>query len=385
MKHIFQKSKSLLSGLCLMVVMMGVAITFTSCEEEESYGTPVISNIRVTDPVEGQNPLTIGSLGQMVVIQGENLGSTTKVMFNNVEAFVNPSLVTDKNIIVTIPDEFPTEINDMVAVVTKGGETTHNFPIDIPAPSDLVLPLEYAPEGAQLTIKGRFLYNVESVTFAGDVNSTNITTVSPQEIKVVVPADAQPGPVTVNAVAGASTTTAWFRDNRNMMVNFDDMAICWGGVAYVVDATAIPGDVPVEPISGNFYYIKKDYIANSWWIEETVIAYCGDISVSGSKANYALAFEMWVGEKWDSNWYEIEMFGSASLDPVYFEWRGYQTLGGDDEVLENTGWMTVKIPLESMESLNGDNFRMGRFGSYKAQVEDTIEFAIDNLRLIPLD
>jgi hypothetical protein len=372
-----------LMSLCLVFTIISASsFILTSCESEEDFGTPRITSIRTTNPETANSGINQGNLGQMVVIQGENLESTQKVMFNNVEAFVNPAYVTNTNIILRVPSEFPSEINDMLTVVTKGGEATYNFPIDIPAPEAVDFPLEWVPEGGILTIKGQFFYNIESIEFTGGTSTTTFTVVNPQTIEVVVPADASSGPVQVHAVAGTGTTKAWFRDNRNMMVDFDAYPICWGGDAFVVNASDIPSHVPVEPINGNFYYIKQDYAAQSWWIQETVVAYCGDITVPAPKSNYALAFEMWVGEKWDKNWFEIEMIGDAT---IYYEWRGYEVLGGDSKTLEDTGWFTVKIPLENMTALTGNTLKMGRFGSYKAQHEDTIEFAFDNFRFVPLN
>jgi hypothetical protein len=374
-------SKSM--SLCLVLTIIGASsIILTSCESEEDFGTPRITNIRTTNPETANVSLDHGNLGQMVVIQGENLGSTHKVFFNNVEAFVNPAYVTNTNIIIRVPSEFPSEINDMIRVITKGGEATYNFPIDIPEPLVTTFPLEWVPEGGTLTINGQFFYNVETIEFTGGVTTSTFTVVNPQKIEVIVPADVQSGPVKVHAVAGTATSKVWFRDNRNMMVDFMDHPICWGGDAYVVNASDIPAHVPVTPINGNFYYIKKDYAGGTWWIQETVIAYCGDITVPAPKSNYALAFEMWVGEKWDKNWFEIEMFGDAG---IYFEWKGWEILGGDAKSLENTGWMTVKIPLESMTALTGTSFRLSRFGSYKAASEDLIEFAFDNFRFTPLN
>ncbi len=91
---------------------------------------------------------------------------------------------------------------------------------------------------------------------------------------------------------------------------------------------------------------------------------------------------MWVEEAWDKNWFEIEMFGTSG---IHYEWRGWDILGSEAKVLRNTGWMTVKIPLENMTALGGDTFRMGRFGSYKAAEADLIEFAFDNFRFVPMN
>jgi hypothetical protein len=380
-----QKDKTVLKHIGVLIVITAMVLSFVSCDKDEDYGIPRITNVRLTDPAQANVPLSEGELGQMVVIQGENLGSAQQVFFNSEEAFVLPTMITDRNIIVNVPSAFPLEITDQIRVITKGGEATYNFMINIPKPLAQRLPLEWVPEGQQLTILGSYFYNVESVSFTGGATTTNFTVENPETLHVIVPADAQSGPVTITAVAGSGTTRQWFRDNRGMMVDFSaEYPLCWGGDAYVVNASNIPANVPVKPISGNFFYIKKDFPDGSWWIQETVIAYCGGVTVTGAKSDYAVAFEMWVGQKWDKNWLEFEMFGSGSTAPVYYEWRGYNEIGGEAKALENTGWITVHIPLSNMQALTGNTFRLGRLGSFKAQHAATVEMAFDNLRLVPL-
>ncbi len=370
-------------GMC-MVLAISTTLTFTlnSCEEKENYGTPKITSVRTTDPATATAPITSGNLGQLVVIQGENLESTQEVYFNSEKAFVNPSFVTNNNVIVRVPDDFPTEITNNIKLITKGGEAIYNFPIDIPPPVAIDFPLEWVPSGGTLIINGNYFHNVKQIEFAGGVTTTNFTVPNARVINVIVPPDASSGPVKVHAVAGIATSKAHFRDNRGMMVNFDDFPICWGGNEFVVNASNVPANIPAKPISGNYYYIKKNYAANTWWIQETVIAYCGNVSVAGNKANFAVAFEMWVGNTWDKNWFEIEMVGSST---IFYEWRGWEHLGGEAKKLANTGWITVKIPLSMMTALRGETFKVGRLGSFKAQHETTIEFAFDNIRLVPLN
>lgn len=367
----------------IISVAFVVAFSFSSCEKEETYGTPRITNVRLPDPETAGQSLAGGNLGQMIVIQGENLSSTQQVMFNNIEAFFNPTLVTDNNIIVTIPGAFPSEINDLITVTTAGGVATYGFAINIPSPIAEKLPLEWVSEGGILTIMGSYFYNVESVEFTGGVSTTSFTVVSPEKIEVVVPPDAAEGPVKVHAVAGTGTTREWFRDSRYMMIDYMEHPVCWGGEGHVIDVTDMPAGMPVDPVNGNFLYVKNSYGDGSWWIQETVAAYCGDLEVTGLKSDWALTFEMWVGEAWDSNWFEIIMIGDGNA--AEFDWLGFETLGGEDKVLKDTGWMTVKIPLSAMGSLSGSNFKLDRFGSYKAEFEDTIEFAFDNFRFSPLN
>jgi hypothetical protein len=362
----------------IMLIILAAACLLYSCDKEESYGIPEITNIRVTDPDLADVSLTGGNLGQMIVIQGRNLSSTIKIYFNDVEALFIPTLVTDNNIIVTIPGDFPTEITNQIRVITLGGEATYNFIINVPSPVVNDFPLEWVNTGEILHIRGQYFHNVESVVFTGGAEGT-VVDISPTRLQVTVPEGAETGPVTVNAVAGSGVSKAWFRDNRNMFIDFGENFLCWGGDDFVVDAANIPASVPVEPINGNFYYIKKNYAGGTWWIQETVLAYCGGLWVSGDPAKLALAFEMWVGEKWDKNWFEI------IVEPGWttWDWKGWETHGGDEKSLSRTGWMTVKIPLADM-GLTGNSFQY-QWMSFKAEQECTIEFAFDNIRIVPIN
>lgn len=370
---------------CLILLLLGVIMPLNNaCETEEEYGIPEITGIRTTDPALANVPVDTAGLGQLIVIHGHNLASTQQIFFNSEEAFVNPVYVTDVNVIVRIPSGFPSMVNDTLRLITLGGETRFFLPIAIPTPMIRNFPLEWVPEGGTLTINGEFFYNVSEIEFPGGTRTDNFTLVSPERIDVIVPTDVGSGPVTVHAAAGTGTSTVWFRDNRGMMIDFDNLPICWGGPENVVSATALPPGHPVRPISDNFFYINRSYLANSWWNQESVIAYCGAVSVTGVKENFALAFEMWVGDEWNSNWWQIQMHSESG--EFFYEWRGYNTpaLGGPAKSMRNTGWITVKIPLSDITAMQGNTFRFGRV-AFQAQHADRIEFAFDNFRLIPLN
>jgi hypothetical protein len=367
------------AGKLMLITIALLAGFLSSCDKEEDYGIPVITNIRVTDPELADVSLTEAGLGRMIVIQGRNLASVTNIYFNDVEAFFIPTLVTNTNIIVTVPSEFPTEITNQIRVITLGGETAYDFIINIPAPVVNDFPLEWVNEGDVLTIRGQYFHSIESVVFTGGAVGT-VADVAPNRLQVVVPAGAESGPVTVNALAGSGISKAWFRDNRNMYMDFMANGICWGGDGNVIDASNIPAGVPVQPINGNFFYIKKAFAANTWWIQETVLAYCGGLTVTGDSDKLALAFEMWIGEKWDKNWFEI------ITEPgwVQWPWRGWETHGGEDESLSRTGWMTVKIPFSDMGHTGTKTFKY-EWLSFKAEQEATLEVAFDNIRIVPID
>lgn len=373
MKKIY-KNPVIQYGLPLLL-FFGLLL-FNSCEKEEDYGQPRITNIRITDPAKADSSLSGGDLGQLIVIQGENLGSVQHIYFNTEEASFNPTYVTNTNIIVPIPSEFPSEINDQVTVETKGGTATYEFAVDIPSPLISGTKTHYVPDGEEMVIDGNYFYNVESVIFPDNKEAT-IVSQEPEKLTVIVPEGAGVGKIKVNAVAGEAESDFIFRDTTMVFVNFDNYPICWGGGDYVVNPDTLTGDFPVEPISGNFYYLKNDYAAQTWWIEETVIAYCGGGYQVDNIADYVLRFEMWVGEEWNSNWFEIGM-----IEAGLYDWKGYE--GTEEGSLKNTGWMTVDVSLSNW-SFPSKTVNLERFGSYKAEVDATFEFAFDNFRLAKIN
>ena len=109
---------------CLILLLLGVIMPLNNaCEKEEDYGIPKITGVRTTDPALANVQVDTAGLGQLIVIQGQNLASTQQIFFNSEEAFVNPIYVTDVNVIVRVPSGFPSMVNDTLRLITLGGET----------------------------------------------------------------------------------------------------------------------------------------------------------------------------------------------------------------------------------------------------------------------
>src|SRR5688572_14765236 len=89
------------------LMMIAVSASFISCSDDES-PAPVITNVRLTDPATRGIALTEAPLGAVLVIQGRNLGQVTKLLMNDYEIRLIPTLVTNTNIVVQIVDQVPT-------------------------------------------------------------------------------------------------------------------------------------------------------------------------------------------------------------------------------------------------------------------------------------
>ena len=116
--------KALLNPLKIFVVMLGIAVSLAiySCKEDDApnNGEPVIYYIRNPDPARSDSLYVGAPLGNLIAIVGDNLGGTTKIMFNDQEAEVNPNYVTDKSILVTVPPDAACANADLMASNSMG-------------------------------------------------------------------------------------------------------------------------------------------------------------------------------------------------------------------------------------------------------------------------
>ena len=100
--------------LCAALITCQVAL-FTSCEDEPdkyeiSDGTPTIRYIRPVNIESADSILSGAFMDNNICIVGENLRSITKMFFNDQEAKLVPSLITDNTMIVTVPSQIPGEV-----------------------------------------------------------------------------------------------------------------------------------------------------------------------------------------------------------------------------------------------------------------------------------
>src|SRR5690349_21533202 len=131
------KSKTLyIRLLAALTVLVGGAALY-SCQEDslENNGDPIIYYIRNTDP-ERSDSLYVGApLGNLIAIVGANLGGTNKIMFNDQEAALNSTYVTENSILVSVPPDAPKVRNDKMTLYFRNGSTLeYDFRVDISAP-----------------------------------------------------------------------------------------------------------------------------------------------------------------------------------------------------------------------------------------------------------
>ena len=123
--------KTLIKYLYLFIVPIVIAgALLSSCDDDEleNGGEPAIYYVRITSPESSDSLITSAFLGNLVAIMGDNLGEARHVYFNDKEAVITPTFVTNTSILVRVPNEAPVDISNKIRIVFKdGSELLYDF------------------------------------------------------------------------------------------------------------------------------------------------------------------------------------------------------------------------------------------------------------------
>ncbi len=161
--------KTLLAGLFILLL----ALPFASCDDDDSNGLPVIHRVRTTDPELKDSTFVKANPGQMILVEGENLGSVKKVYINGQEIDFNPNFVRSTTIIVTIPKNLPLtginpELPKEIRVENNAGSASFSFHILSPEPSISRIEVEYPVNPNDIVVLyGENFYEIEKITLEG--------------------------------------------------------------------------------------------------------------------------------------------------------------------------------------------------------------------------
>lgn len=384
-------TKYTLTWLCI-IAAFGALIT--SCQEEDNAKEPVVHYIRITNPNSSDSLLTAGLLGNMIAIVGEGLGGARQVCFDDRCVYPNPVYVTDKTIIVNIPNEVPTTINNELKIVFGDSKVLiHPFKIDIAAPELTFMKSEYVNTGDIAVINGDFFFQPITVKFHGDVQA-EIVSMKQTELQVRVPVGAQPGPIKVTTNFGETVSTFWFRDNRHVFGNFDATTSgWWHGPQWLTPVSTIP------PIDKLYVHFTGQIVDAGSWLEFYVGPATGGIAEQTRNIPDDAILNP---EKYDMK------FEILTLKPILTGANLKVYIGNDMEaqrgsnyynlalVADTKGqWQTMSVPFgEVIKGIkerstpaisinvnpNGYSVSFWFHGSTAAM---PLDFAIDNLRVSP--
>lgn len=388
-----------------LLIIPAILIGVSGCSKDDdkpNNGTPAVHYIRSTDPALSDSLLVGSFMGSLIAIVGENLGNTKQLWFNDQQATLNPTYITDKTILVNVPSTVPTEVTDkMRFVFGDGSELLYDFKVNVPAPVVSGIKCEYVPDGETAVLYGDFFFEPMKVIFPGEVEA-QIVSISKTEVQVTVPAGAGSGPLTVQTNFGKVKSKFYFRDNRNILLDYDaKLHETW--TAPIANPASNPDPAPV---SGGYAYFKHAADGAWMWTNELTMQYWaprgrGNVPVAtGLPSDLVFKFECNVPIEWRDVRMEI-FFGPYADDhgrdapgTVFARWKPWK-----NGPFTTDGWITVSIPLsefkygkddpdddevgsrkiENLSSLT--NVVMMLFGP--ANGPNPVHVCIDNVRIVP--
>ena len=154
--------------LLLLLCISTVVLVHFSCKKDDNSGPPSINTVRAVDSTKRDSFFVKAVPGNLIVIQGVNLGGLKAVYFNDTSAYFNPAYATSSNIIVTIPASAQTaatnpKVPSIIKVVTDHGTATYAFTLYLPPPAISSIAIDNS--GKILYINGYNFQGIQKIRF----------------------------------------------------------------------------------------------------------------------------------------------------------------------------------------------------------------------------
>ncbi len=214
------------------------AVGFTACDEdgyeyEVASGSPTI--YAITTASNKDSLITSALTGTRLIVFGDNLRSITKFYFNDQQAVLNTSYITDNTLFVTVPSTLPDSPTDKIYCYHYDDLVySYDFGVDISAPVLSSMACEFVAPGSEATINGNYLLTYDdypmSITMPDGQVVTDFTSVSQSSVSFIIPDGCtESGPITVTTKYGSTESTKFeFNDDRGLLFNFDT-GLTWQG------------------------------------------------------------------------------------------------------------------------------------------------------------
>ena len=392
-----------------------IATGLSSCEKTDypdrfrpTDGVPTIYGVRYAN---ADTHIEQAFMEEVVCIMGENLRSVHDVWFNDQQAILNTSYLTDNTLIIQIPKTMPVKATDKIYFNTKDKKTVeYPFRVLPPAPRVQSMSFEYAADGQEVTIYGNYFYQKADspikIEFpnadAGHIADENITLTS---VKVKVPEGAQKGKIKVTTASGTSASEFVFRDDRGLLFDFDGTnglytvnkgwhacPIVEGGVGGSM-CMMMDGSAESFTADGSDWHDGSchfEYWAGNWQDPETYGIWDGrrlcDLVDFSDFGNMALKFEVkipedhpWLGCPMQIIFSDVTLVsnGNAGVLDIYgnvlggcnnkyfndktislprYFWRPW----ADGEIDTAGEWMTVTVPISKFTQFWDDSAATGK-------------------------
>lgn len=426
------KINNILNGSFAIVLALATSFGITGCKDEpDKYestgGSPSVLYIRMSDYASRDSLITGAYMGSNICIVGNNLRSVHKIFFNDKEAILNTSFMTDHTLIVDVPSTLPDNPTDKMYLINWDNDTTSiDFQVLVPSPIVSSISNEYAADGETVTIKGDYLLSYDnnpiSISFSGGADVTEFESIDKTAVTFKVPEGAEKGYVTVNTKYGSGRSKFYFRDDRYVLFDWDDDGDNALASGYGWRSGNVMNDFEgITPVDGNYLYFGGTTLTDgSTWAEDNYsFNYWPDPSSGHPELNtlfpgsdidnYNLKFEINVpsSSPWTNLGMQIIFTGNDEVTystannsyiaddaiPRYI-WEPWMSTGS----YSTDGWETVTIPLSSLKTDRYGNALSARtfadmtgltfFIVYGTSMENdpcSPNIAIDNIRIAPIE
>ena len=409
-----------LTKIVFPVVALAALALLPSCNDnpdafELTDGVPVVHYVRIPDVVSADSLITSAFMGKTIALVGENLTSVKEIWFNDQKTVINTSLITPTALITSVPTVIPKVVTNKMYLITQNSDTVKvDFKVDVPAPLVSNMKCEFAADGEVAVIRGNYFLSVAdsenpNVIFTPNIKATEIVSYSLNEIQVKVPAGAQPGPVSVESRYGTTRSKFWFRDNRGMILDWDNLNANGGWRSGVTSDSD-----PVAGITGKYVRFKGAMTADpsATWNEDAFSFNLwgtsngrpeGDLFTIDPAAA-VIKFEINVTQAWKAGALQMiftpwSLSGNNDYISKYPLSRGLWIPWKATGSYTTDGWETITLPLKDFkydhEGVGLDLASAGNWGGLtfflwhggdQAKGEDcNPEICIDNIRVVPAE
>lgn len=389
-----------------VLLTLGLILTVSACSDNAVVGNfdePLeITSVQFQSPDSAEVEPTLDEVspGDRIVLIGENMNSVANVFFAGFEAEFNSALASQDELVVSIPGDLP--FGEITAdslgegnpipffrVTNEASEATFNeTKITPPAPSLEGMDNEHASPGDVVTLRGQFLYLLNSITLPGgvtlgpgDVETADdgswVEFTLPQSVSTE-----QNGSISITTNSGTDTAAPEFQFHglRGEVlldlqsgtpigpVRHDGQIARWSWWAAAHPFS--PGYFPdssgaalghADGAEGDIIVLQQedrqaiDSGNNQWWpsfrsAQLGTNQWVDPDSLDLSPGNFAVKFEMSLVGEWNTGTLQI-LLTETNYAARYEPW---QNEDGSTTPVSFDGWRTVTIPLSEFASNAGD-------------------------------
>ena len=409
------------------------SFTMISCKDQpDKYeiadGTPTVYYVRSPYASQKDSLMTGAYMGNTVCLVGDNLRSIAELYFNDQQAVLNTSFITDHTLLCDVPKNLPNNPTDKIYMKTKSGQVVEfDFAVLVPSATVSSMSNEYAKEGETVTIYGDYLLDYADfpieIMMPGDVKVTDIVSADKTSATFVIPTGAtESGYITVKTKYGTSKSKFYYRDDRGMILDWDgshgglELVNGWrsGDLIKVNDGTGI---------DGAFIRFKGQLSENGWGNDENDFSFnywangttsgtpisqmngCAELFNKYKLSQLALKFEHRIpsSKAWKSSGIQMVFTKQGVTDTNGYYWdetipRGIWALYSSNGSYDTGGeWRTASISLTNfnkkhtgeaceneltIEDIGGLSFY---FMGGPAGVASELQMDVDNIRIAPTE